>query len=1565
MVFQVTPDMLNLNEEPSPKDPTENIAATIDEGEPPVFFPPGTMGASRPSDQETAQVVSRPESDEYYAQAMAAEGEPPALGQLSFFPQAMAAEDEPPAGPAVSTSVLEDYPFWKYYSINSQLGLSKAANFDAIATSLSAELRYSLNPADRMMAEALPFPAKDGEYDAEDYTIAQLDLNDNMVNAAIAEAGTGLLSSTAGLAGWRLAGEALRATATNPKFRILGQAASGLSALAFTDAGIRDLVDQGFPEFTLDPNKRTPGANITGRFANVLSSGITPSTYIGQQLSKVNGPIELVTQRLRDRVQNNTLLRNPDFLLANPRNWAQKLVDSYQGTQNAVSLNARTLAGSALNDLIKIRQTEPGRYLIGEAAALIGAGAGVATAVAVDPGDLSSEITGEVAGSVLATLSPTAFVISRLGSLGSGLFNFAKSPLQTTKEAAGSAYDYIKSADARRTAKADQRKWDFARQYLEELFEAAGEDPAEIAARLIEEPIVWVNENDEVIQALNPDFPGINPGDPETYPDFARRVHFLKVGTEAPLDKDGNPTSYRTVDQSPFHQTNSKALGILQELLLRGRYGTTEQAVSYGAKTKAAEEQSLAALHTLTSLLLQTGDPNDVRNALLARGVLIDDRLQQALDRSLERAQELATRAGAKPVAGEVSTDAAELVPGEGDTLVQEGELLKKAATETLNAARAIERELYADLNFEITPTNLHRALLNLANPDRAQNANTQVFMGAASEPVYGPAGSPDAGEIIGYKKVNPNEKHPDKFGDGDEFVSLYQRVAQRPEEITYLPGEAGTLQNLDRLEESGFGDFQVAQDMRAMLEGGEEGETYLKGVGLDDPYLASQMDVDITNKTQSLSMVELIGKRSDYLEKVRRFRAQGNYREANAYGYLADAMTKDLIDYENALLGIEDLGKADSTGRLFEWNDFTDVQKKRMGENFFNLNPQQQQLIVANQFSRRLHDVFSRTFGADLVRTNLAGAPAVHPEDIIDLITKPNMLKELVRERQFKHAISQLILPDPEDGIYDPRGIYDSAEEGAGADLVVNQETREIRRGFLSDDPREVNAAVELAQKLRTAEGAYDTVLQTVIANRALDPTDSSVFNLRDTQGVRARMQKIQSMIEVIFPDSVFAKDFTNARKAAVKLTSLKSMEAEINKIRQTEAGVIKLMNTDNPSAFFNQFFHPEIEDPKAAYQALQGFLKDAERFFPKNKLAQLGLSLPDAKAGLRNLIFKNILKNAGVKVKAGGDVSFTLDSLSEFSRMLGYSPAKRGEGLDLVLEPNIPFGKVDGARPLIMELEDAGLVDFNFRRALELVLGKAEMLRQSPEEFLSQAPQDPFNQLLRSLAGIAGAGAARRVGGQFPGMGGTLQLPQIGAQQARELVDVIPASEGADILFQLMDPANKPQLLEMLKSLKINPKDSAGVQEVKARSFYNRVLYKGLYPFLRKIFSPAAISAGLQIPFTDVEEGNKLHGISNKETELVEETLKGLEGEQKETPPEGEPLSAAEPVNVRPIDRSLTMLPRPNIRPAQPQPRSMGPTSPPTSERMQFAGLFPQDITSGLIRQGALSQGVGSLAG
>jgi hypothetical protein len=750
-------------------------------------------------------------------------------------------------------------------------------------------------------------------------------------------------------------------------------------------------------------------------------------------------------------------------------------------------------------------------------------------------------------------------------------------------------------------------------------------------------------------------------------------------------------------------------------------------------------------------------------------------------------------------------------------------------------------------------------------------------------------------------------------------------------------------------------------------------GSSYTYGVGLDDPFLASNLDIDIENSTQTLTMPELIGKRSDFLEKVRRFRAEGRYKEANAYGTLADAISKDLIDYENVLLGVEDLGKADSTGKLFEWDDLSEAQKKQVGENFLALNEPEQQLIIANQFSRRLHDVFSRTFGGDLVGTDLAGAPALQPEDIINIMDKPNLLKELVRERQFKKAIKQLVLPDPEDGIYDPRAIYDNPLEGAGARIYRDVPTGELRIGEPSTEVdeygrlvvNEVNAAVDLADKLRTMESAYDFTLQSILANRALDPLDPSVFQSGNTQATMKKFQELQSIVEVIFPGSVFAKDFGDARKVAVKMASLQSKQAEINKLREKKQGVYKLLDIKNPSMFFNSFFDPAMENPKAGYAAFKKFLGQVKQFednfFPRYKLAEQGLSLAEAKAGLRNIILNNLLKNAGNKVQMGNDVNFNPASLSEFIRMLGYSAVRKGDGPELVLEANVPFGNVEGAKPLILDLEEAGLVDPAFRRQMELVLGKVESLNRGAEGFLSLAPEDPFNRLLRNLAGIVGAGASRRVGAQLPAMGGTLQLPQIGADVARRVVDIVPGSEGADILFSLMDPANKPQLLEMLKSLKIKPSDSPAKQQLDTNKYLNAFLYKGLLPFLNRMLSPGAISAGLQMPFTEVGEGEK-RALTNEEIDVIEQTLKEVE---EEAPPEGEPLSAAEPVNVRPIDRSLTMLPRPDIRPPQALPRSMGPTSAPTPERMRFAGLFPQDITSGLIRQGALNQGIGSLAG
>ena len=1064
-----------------------------------------------------------------------------------------------------------------------------------------------------------------------------------------------------------------------------------------------------------------------------------------------------------------------------------------------------------------------------------------------------------------------------------------------------------------------------------------------------------------MIAELNPNYPGIDPQNPETWP-FAETVHFLRVDD-------------KIAKQNVFHQTNSKGLGILQELLKAGKYGTPEQAVEYQTKFKDASQESLNALHTLTSLLLATGNPNDVRNALAARELVIDQKLQDLVDTYTERAQELAKKAGAKPVASATTLDTEDLAPGEGVDLIQEGEILKTAALDSLSQARAIERKLYEGLNFEVRPTNTHRALLTIANDERADMAGNapKGYIGAANEPVYGPEGSPDEGLIIGYKKVNPGDKNVTPYGESDFLLGFYQRLAQR-EEIREIPGVESQDQILQRMRDDGITRANTDPEEYARLRDdvygwssapkeGTPPQTYTYGIGLNDPFLAAAGDVvDINNKTQIMSVRDLTSMRSDLLEKIRKFRANGDFKNANAYGYIADAIQKDLLDLENVFLGVEGLGTSNSAGQLFEWNDLNTSQKEQFQENFYNLTPQQQQLMIANQFSRKLHDVFGRSFGSELVSTQLSGAPSVQPEDIINILDKPNQLKEFVRERQYKEAIRKLVLPPPEDGIYDPRQIYDSFDEGAGARIQVGENGR-----LVIADPDfeggELNAAMQLADELRTMDTAYDFTLQSILANRALNPLDRSIFEGGNTAAIRKKMQDLQSLVDVIFPNSVYAKDFRNARKIALKLASLENKQGELVKLRENEKGVFKLLNEKNPSAFFNSFFSPDVENATAAHKNFQTFLDQIEqfenRFFPANRLAELGINLADAKKGLRNIVLKNVLKNAGNKVKMGDEVNFTPDSLAEFTKMLGYSVNKNEKG-GATLVANIPFGNVSGAKPLILMLEDAGLVDTAFRRQMELVLAKTEMLRQNPTEFMSLAPEDPFSDFLNNLAGIAGAMAGRQLADVIP-QAGNIQTPHITAQATRKVVNMIPGSEGADILFELMDPKNKTNLVNMLKKIKLNPNAGPGKTRLDIAKYYNDFYYKGLYPYLSRAFSPGAISTAAQIQFTETGEPRR-QPLTDEQAEILDETI-----EQLDEAPEGPPLGAVspEPVNVRPIERPLTMLPRPEIQPTQPQPRTMGPASPPTPDRMRFAGLFPEDITSGLIRQGAVNQGIGSLAG
>jgi len=89
------------------------------------------------------------------------------------------------------------------------------------------------------------------------------------------------------------------------------------------------------------------------------------------------------------------------------------------------------------------------------------------------------------------------------------------------------------------------------------------------------------------------------------------------------------------------------------------------------------------------------------------------------------------------------------------------------------------------------------------------------------------------------------------------------------------------------------------------------------------------------------------------------------------------------------------------------------------------------------------------------------------------------------------------------------------------------------------------------------------------------------------------------------------------------------------------------------------------------------------------------------------------------------------------------------------------------------------------------------------------------------------------------------------------------------------------------------------------------------------------------------------------------------------KEVYGNGEPADQPERVDVKPISRPLTMLPRVSFpqqtvaeRPPAPVP-AVAPASAPASpdQRSRFAAMFPGDITSGLIRQQDVARGIGSL--
>jgi hypothetical protein len=318
------------------------------------------------------------------------------------------------------------------------------------------------------------------------------------------------------------------------------------------------------------------------------------------------------------------------------------------------------------------------------------------------------------------------------------------------------------------------------------------------------------------------------------------------------------------------------------------------------------------------------------------------------------------------------------------------------------------------------------------------------------------------------------------------------------------------------------------------------------------------------------------------------------------------------------------------------------------------------------------------------------------------------------------------------------------------------------------------------------------------------------------------------------------------------------------------------------------------------------------------------------ELKAGLKDLLYEQAFVHAG-GTNARKDFNF-----AEYSNYL----FSRDGGLK---------------KPLIELMREHDLIPADEAVRIHQILDMAEQLEEVANTIPTINPDDILNAWSMAKQGdisaALSAGLIRIMGSKGGTQVGELLKPIMGRGQG-----LVEAHVGANIATKIMSQTGI-----------VDPKEFL-ILAFKHPEFFKILLRQ---PKTER----GALNQGRRIwAFL------KGAGLIAADERFIEPYLKyspnpELRERAKEIYGNGEPTNQTAPVStervdVKPVSRSLTMLPRVSFpqqtvaaRPPAPVPApAPAPASP--EQRSRFAAMFPGDITSGLIRQQDVNRGIGSLA-
>jgi len=449
----------------------------------------------------------------------------------------------------------------------------------------------------------------------------------------------------------------------------------------------------------------------------------------------------------------------------------------------------------------------------------------------------------------------------------------------------------------------------------------------------------------------------------------------------------------------------------------------------------------------------------------------------------------------------------------------------------------------------------------------------------------------------------------------------------------------------------------------------------------------------------------------------------------------------------------------------------------------------------------------------------------------------------------------------------------------------------------------------------LGTVRDAQEKILR-VMANRLIDPETGQ---LRSTRELSKYLRDFEPVLK-LFPR--LQEDLDNARYTANQLKLRAQKNKEVEKRLEAQQIWKRIVGADNVGSVI----HGIVGVPGNRSKTVNADIRRLFNYVSKN---YSDVTSEELKAGLRDLLYEQAFIHAG-GTNARKDFSF-----EEYSAYL--------------------FGRDSGLKkPLIELMREHELIPADEAVRVHKVLDMAEQLEEVAGTLGTVNPKDILNtwDMLKkgNISAALSTGLIRIMGSKGGTQIGDVLEPIMGRGQG-----LVEAGVGANIATQIMsgtgeiiDPAaflllafRDPKFFKVLAG---QPKTE--LQALKqGRSIWRSLKAAGLI---------AADEVFIE-PFHQYSTNPELR-------ERAKEVYGN--GEPAEEPA---PVST-ERVDVKPLSRPLTMLPRVSFpqqtvaaRPPAPAP-APAPASP--EQRSRFAAMFPGDITSGLIRQQDVNRGIGSLA-